>query len=241
MTGGRATTMVVAVMLGLCVQGCGYRLSAEGLGPLIGGGPAMMGDEGPVVRLAIRTFRNRTFHNNLEYAYTRFMRQEFAVRSGARVVADDAQADYVMTGEIVSAAVLSLTFSTDATREQRVDVAVSATVTNRRTGDAAWTGTATGAGEFFVNRAPDADNRQDEIQFNQVLQERALEQAGQDAAATLAASFRDARRQGNFSPGPSSPATSSQAPASTSTSTSFPRPSSSTRLPLLEHVPGSIR
>lgn len=203
MMDGRAATMVV-VVLGVLVQGCGYQFSVEGPGPRIGGGAALTDDAAPVVRLAIRNFRNRTFHRNLESVCTRSMRQEFAVGGGTRVVADDEQADYVMEGEIVSVTVSSLTFSTNVTRERRVEMVVNATVKHRRTGDVAWTGTATGTGEFFVNRGPDVEGRQDEIQFNRVLQDRALERAGQDAAETLAVSFREAWRQGQFSPGPSS-------------------------------------
>ncbi len=228
---GRVAAVAVVVMSGLLLQGCGYQFVVDGPGPRIGSEVAMMDDETPAVWLAIRTFRNRTFHPHLEDAYTRFMRQEFTVGSGARVVADDARADYVMTGEIVSAAVSSLTFSTGETRERRVEVAVSATVTHRRTGDVAWTGTADGTGDFFVNRALDAESRQDEIQFNQVLQDRALEQAGQDAAATLATSFRDAWRQGSFLPGP--PPSSASSPA--------PIPPSPTDMPAVERLPGLMR
>ena len=82
-----------------------------------------------------------------------------------------------------------------------------------------------------MNRALDADNRQDEIQFNQVLQDRALEQAGQDAAATLAASFRDARRQGNFARGMSPSPAMSTAPV----------PPASMITPLVDRLPGLIR
>ncbi len=235
MMNGRVATMVV--MLGMLVQGCGYQFSVEGPGPRIGGGPSLMDDAGPVVWLTIRNFRNRTFHRNLEYACTRSMRQEFAVSSGARVVSDDEQADYVMEGEIVSVVVSSLTFSTNETRERRVEVVVSARVKHRRTGDVAWTGTATGIGEFFVNRAPDVGNRQDEIQFNQVLRERALEHAGQDVAEILAASFRDAWRQGHFSPGPSSSVVAPRGLASSP----VPVPSTATHMPLLACLPESVR
>ena len=129
MTGGWAAAVAVVAVSGLLLQGCGYQFGVEGPGPRIGGGAAMMEDEMPAVRLAVRHFGNRTFHRHLEDIYTRFMRQEFAVGSGARVVADDAGAEYVMTGEIVSAKVSSLTFSTSETRERRVEVTVSATVT----------------------------------------------------------------------------------------------------------------
>ena len=201
------SALVFVLMLLVVFPGCGYRFSVEGPGPQFGGGPESE-KTGPAVRLVIRDLRNRTFQSNLEFAYSRYLRQEFAVSSGAQVVAEDAQADYVMTGEIVSVTVPSLTFSAGQTRERRVNVVVRVAVAHRTTGKSLWTETATGTGEFFVNRAPDVEDRQDQIQFNRVLQDRALEQAGQDVAGTLAAAFWHARDQGIFSqarvPSPSS-------------------------------------
>ncbi len=188
--------LAFTVMLFVLLPGCGYRFSVEGPGPRIGGGPET--HEAPV-RLVIRDLLNRTFQSNLEFVCTQYMRQQFAVSSGAHVVAEDAQADYVMTGEILSVTVPSLTFSAGQTRERRVNVVVRVTVAHRRTGKRLWTETATGVGEFFVNRAPDVEARQDQIQFNRVLQDRALEQAGQEVAEILAAAFWDARDQGVFS------------------------------------------
>ncbi len=190
--------LIVVSMLLVVLPGCGYRFSVEGPGPQIGG--ASESDKaGPPVRLVIRDLLNRTFQSHLEFAYSRYLRQEFAVSSGAQVVAENAQADYVMTGEIVSVAVPSLTFSDGQTRERRVNVVVRVTVARRKTGESLWTETATGTGEFFVNRAPDVEDRQDQIQFNRVLQDRALEQAGQSAVERLAAAFWHARDQGIFS------------------------------------------
>lgn len=201
------SALLVVFMLLVVLPGCGYRFSVEGPGPQIGGGPQLE-QAGPPVRLVIRDLLNRTFQSNLEFAYTRYMREQFAVSSGAQVVADDTQADYVMTGEIVSVTVPSITFSAGQTRERRVNVVVRVTVAHRETGRNLWTETATGTGEFFVNRAPDVEDRQDQIQFNRVLQDRALEQAGQEVAETLAAAFWHARDQGTFSgagaPSPSS-------------------------------------
>ena len=201
------SALVFVSTLFVVLPGCGYRFSVEGPGPRIGGGSAPE-QEGPPVRLVIRNLRNRTFQSNLEFVYTRYMREQFAVSSGAQVVADDAQAEYVMTGEIVSVTIPSLTFSAGQTRERRVNVVVRVTVVHRETGRNLWTETATGTGEFFVNRAPDVEDRQDQIQFNRVLQDRALEQAGQEAVERLAAAFWHARDQGIFSksdsPSPSS-------------------------------------
>ena len=201
------SALVFVLMLLVVLPGCGYQFSVEGPGPRIGGGPDLQ-KEGPLVRLVIRDLLNRTFQSNLEFAYTRYIREQFAVSSGAQVVAEDAQADYVMTGEIASVTIPSLTFSAGQTRERRVNVVVRITVAHRKTGKSLWTETARGAGEFFVNRAPDVEARQDQIQFNRVLQDRALEQAGQDVAEMLAAAFWAARDQGVFSqaqtPSPSS-------------------------------------
>ena len=199
--------LVIVLLLLVVLPGCGYRFSVEGPGPRIGG-ESVLEQEGPPVRLVIRDLRNSTFQSNLEFVYTRYMREQFAVSSGAQVVAEDAQADYVMTGEIVSVTIPSLTFSSGQTRERRVNVVVRVTVANRATGESLWTETATGSGEFFVNRAPEVEARQDQIQFNRVLQDRALEQAGQAAAETLAAAFWAARAQGLF-PETRAPSTSS--------------------------------
>ena len=190
--------LVIVLLLLVVLPGCGYRFSVEGPGPRIGG-ESVLEQEGPPVRLVIRDLRNSTFQSNLEFVYTRYMREQFAVSSGAQVVAEDAQADYVMTGEIVSVTIPSLTFSSGQTRERRVNVVVRVTVAHRATGESLWTETATGSGEFFVNRAPEVEARQDQIQFNRVLQDRALEQAGQAAAEVLAAAFWAARAQGIFS------------------------------------------
>lgn len=192
------SSLGVVLMVLAALIGCGYRFSVEGPGPRIGGGSAPRA-EGPSVRLAIQDVANRTFYRDLESAYTDYMRQEFAVSSGAQVVADPAQADYVIKGEIVSVTVPSLTFSTAQIRESRVHAVVRVTVEHRSAGNVPWTKTATGTGEFFVNRAADVEGSQDVIQFNRVLQDRALEQAGQEAMERLAAAFWHAWDQGTFS------------------------------------------
>lgn len=206
------SSLVVVLMVLVFLIGCGYRFSVEGPGPRIGGGSAQRA-EGPSVRLAIQDVANRTFYRDLESAYTDYMRQEFAVSSGAQVVAEAAQADYVIKGEIVSVTVPSLTFSTAQIRESRVHAVVRVTVERRSTGNVLWTKTATGTGEFFVNRAADVEASQDVIQFNRVLQDRALEQAGQEAMERLAAAFWHAWDQGTFS---SDHSQSSPDPSSTS-------------------------
>ena len=102
------------VIFSFLVSGCGYRFSVEGMGPSIDGG--VVQDDGPLVPLVIRALLDRTFYSDLGFKYTKYMRQEFAASSGAKVVYDDGQADFVMEGEIVSVSVTALSFST--TRRQ---------------------------------------------------------------------------------------------------------------------------
>ena len=185
------------VIFSFLVSGCGYRFSVEGMGPSVGGG--VVQDDGPLVPLAIRDFLNRTFRSDLGFKYTRYIRQEFAASSGAKVVYDDGQADFVMKGEIVSISIPTLSFSTANAREGRVNVVVKVTVEERKTGRIVWSDSVTGTAEFFGNQSSDTETGQDQLQFNQVLQDRALEQAGQGVAEILASDFLDARDQGTFS------------------------------------------
>ena len=192
------TILYFLISFSLLGSGCGYRFSVEGMGPRIGGG---MVDDGLLVPLTIRDFLNRTFHNDLGFKYTRYMRQEFAASSGAKVVYNDREADFVMKGEIVSVRVPALSFSTTNVRESQVTVSVLVKVEERRTGLIVWSDKATGAAAFFVNQSLDTGAGLDQLQFNQVLRDRALEQAGQDVAENLAANFWDARARGIFSSG----------------------------------------
>ena len=190
------TVLYLLFSCSLLGSGCGYKFSVEGTGPRIGGG--VVQDNGPLVPLVIRDLLDRTFYSDLGFKYTKYMRQEFAASSGAKVVYDDGQADFVMEGEIVSVSVPALSFSTTEARESRVNVVVKVTVKERTTGRVVWSDSATGTAEFFVNQSPDTETNQDQLQFNQVLQDRALEQAGQVVAEILAADFWDARDQGIF-------------------------------------------
>jgi hypothetical protein len=197
----RALSVVGFVLL-ILLPGCGYRFSVEGAGPTIGGG----GDRtptGPQVFLAIQNFVNQTFQPNLEYKYTTYIRQEFTASSGARVVVEETKADYLLKGAIESVTIPSLAFTPDGTRESRVIVVVRATVEDRKSGKIVWEKSATGIGEYFVGSSSDTgtegNTSSDSLQFNQVLQDRALEQAGKGIAYKLADYFWAARDEGVFS------------------------------------------
>jgi hypothetical protein len=123
---------------------------------------------------------NRSFEPNLETRYTNYLRHEFATGSGAQVVPDSEAADLVLTGQILSVIVPTLSFTQTRTLESRTEVIMLVKVEETRTKKPVWIQTAKGASEFFIT--PD-------LQFNRALQNRAMEQAGRFAASDLAARF----------------------------------------------------
>jgi hypothetical protein len=159
--------------------GCGYQFRVEGAGPTIGGAKSTA-SHAPLPRLVIRTLINSSFEPNLETRYTNYLRQEFSSGSGAQVVPDSEAADLVLTGQILSVGVPTLSFSQTTTLESRADVVILVRVEEVKTKRVVWTQTARGSSEFYVT--PD-------LQFNRALQNRAMEQAGRYATADLAARF----------------------------------------------------
>lgn len=158
---------------------CGYQFRVEGVGPTIGGASATASRE-PPPRLIIRTLLNNSFEPNVEMRYTNYLREEFSAGSGAQVVSDSEAADLVLTGQILSVIVPTLSFSSTATLESRTEVVVLARVEDVRSRKVVWSQVVKGTSEFFVT--PD-------LQFNRALQNRAIEQAGRFVAADLAARF----------------------------------------------------
>lgn len=185
----------VALLILLGVAGCGYRFTVEGSGPVIGGGRVA---EGPPVRLAVHTLKNKTFEPNLEFKYTRYLLRSLQSSGSATVVDDDLSADFILNGAIVSVSLPSVAFSQVQTQESRVSVKVAVTVRHRKSGKIRWTGSSENSAEFFVGASSGASGGQSGLQFNRVLQDRALEQAGRGAAADLADRFLSARDQGKF-------------------------------------------
>ncbi len=158
---------------------CGYQFRVEGAGPTIGGTSAPASSE-PPPRLVIRTLENKSFEPNLETRYTNYLRREFSSGSGAQIVPESEAADLVLTGQILSVAIPTLSFTQTTTLESRTEVVVLVKVEETRTKKVVWTQVAKGSSEFFVTT---------DLQFNRALQNRALEQAGRFIAEDLAARF----------------------------------------------------
>ncbi len=191
----RATWLVLVLMMSLGVGACGYQFTVEGPGPAIGGGRVA---EGPPVKMALHTLRNNTFEPNLEFKYTRYLRQALQSAGSASIVEDDLSADFILDGAIVSVVLPSVAFSQSQTQESRVTVNVVVNIRHRKTGKIRWTQATTNSAEFFVGASASSSGAASGLQFNRVLQDRALEQAGQGVAEDLADQFLSARDQGKF-------------------------------------------
>lgn len=170
----------VYLVLSLSLSACGYQFRVEGAGPTIGGAATVSSPTSPPLRLVVQTLENRTFEPNLETRYTNYLRHEFSSGSGAQVVPDSEAADLVLSGQILSVLLPTLSFSQTTTLESRAEVIVIVKVEETRTQRVVWTQVAKGSSEFYVT--PD-------LQFNRVLQNRALEQAGRFVAEDLASRF----------------------------------------------------
>ncbi len=191
----RVTWFVLVLMMSVGVGACGYQFTVEGPGPAIGGGRVAVG---PPVRIAVHTLRNNTFEPNLEFKYTKYLRQALQSAGSAKIVEDDLSADFILDGAIVSVALPSVAFSQSQTQESRVSVNVAVSVKHRKTGKTRWAQTTTNSAEFFVGASASSSGAASGLQFNRVLQDRALEQAGQGVAEDLADQFLSARDQGKF-------------------------------------------
>jgi len=166
--------------LSLSLSACGYQFRVEGAGPTIGSATATPSSTSPPPRLVVRTLENKTFEPNLEARYTNYLRHEFSSGSGAQIVPDTEAADLVLSGQILSVSVPTLSFTQTTTLESRTEVVVTVKVEETRTKRLVWTQTSKGASEFYITS---------DLQFNRVLQNRALEQAGRFIAEDLASRF----------------------------------------------------
>jgi hypothetical protein len=163
----------------LALAGCGYQFRVEGAGPTIGG-KASAESSAPAPRMTIRPLKNATFEPNLETRFTNYLRHEFSSGSGAQVVPDGEAADLVLSGDILAVIIPTLSFTQTQTLESRAEVIVAVKVEETRTKRLVWSHLAKGQSEFFVTS---------DLQFNRVLQNRAIEQAGRYIAEDLASRF----------------------------------------------------
>lgn len=174
---------IMVLVLVLQLSACGYQFMAGGPGPFISDTAEterLKVLQANAPRLIVSRMQNNSFQANVGRDYTKFLRREFQAGSGARMVSEISQADLQLNSSIVSVTFPSITFSQSQTAETRVVVTVAAAVEDVRTKQVLWSQRATSYAEYFVTN---------DLQFNQVLQRRAIEQAGEYIASDLADRF----------------------------------------------------
>jgi outer membrane lipopolysaccharide assembly protein LptE/RlpB len=131
--------MLIPVILSL--DGCGYRLSssADYASPVKG------------KKITIPIFSNKSYRANLGAIVTGSLVEEFARRSGGKVVNEDA-ADLMLTGTVISYSSNPVSYSAfDRVKEYRGTITVEATLTEKNTRKVVWKGTISWSQDYPVN------------------------------------------------------------------------------------------
>ena len=129
--------------------------------------------------MVVRTFDNRTLEANLEIKLTNYMRREFS-GTGTQIVGESEPADLLLTGQVLGITMPTLSFDQTTTFESRIELLLTVKVEEMRSKKVVWTQIVKGTSEFFITQ---------DLQFNRVLQNRALEQASLYAAGDLASRY----------------------------------------------------
>ena len=167
-------------LLAVNVASCGYQFRVQGPGPTIGGAPESQTKRPQAPRLAILPISNSTYEPNFEIKLANYLRREFSSGAGAEIVGPSGGAELFLSGSIMQISLPTLSFDQTTTFESRVEMLVSVRIEEAKTKKVVWSQIAKGTSEFFLTQ---------DLQFNRVLQNRALEQAGRFIAEDLASRF----------------------------------------------------
>ncbi len=171
---------LVLCLLAMNLAACGYQFRVQGAGPTVGGAPETVAKRPQAPRLAILPIANSTYEPNFEIKLANYLRREFSAGAGAEIVGPSAGADLFLSGQIMQILLPTLSFDQTTTFESRVEMLVSVRIEDAKTKRLVWSQVAKGTSEFFLTQ---------DLQFNRVLQNRALEQAGRFVAEDLASRF----------------------------------------------------
>lgn len=159
----------------LSLNGCGYRLTSNpAFSSVITG-----------KKVAIPIFSNKSYRANVGAIMAGSLVDEFARRSGGKVVREDA-AELVLTGAVLSYASDAVSYTAaDRVKEYRAAIAVEATLTEKNTHNVVWKGALSWSQVYPVNT--NYELRQSNTAFQNsstaVLQNTiALQQNNEDAA-----------------------------------------------------------
>ena len=167
----RSFTCCLALAASLFLNGCGYHLAG-------GGGTASL-IAGKTV--AIPMWRNGSYRPNLEAVLTGSLINEFALRSGGLVVAEEA-AELTLTGTILSYVTTAVSYTAaDQIREYRATMTVDAVLAERRSQKVLWKGKLVASQDYptTVNSVPQ------HIALQQNSEEAALREISRKLAQLL--------------------------------------------------------
>jgi hypothetical protein len=171
---------MMGCLLAMNASSCGYQFRVQGAGPTIGGASESETKRPQAVRLAILPIVNSTYEPNFEIKLANYLRREFSTGAGAEIVGPSVRADLFLSGQIMQISLPTLSFDQTTTFESRVEMLVNVRIEEAKTKKLVWAQVSKGTSEFFLTR---------DLQFNRVLQNRALEQAARFIAEDLASRF----------------------------------------------------
>ncbi len=170
--------LVPAVLL---LAGCGYRLTSD---PSL---PSPLSGK----KVAVPVFVNKSYRANVGVILAGSVVDEFARRTGGRVVGEDA-ADVILSGTVLSCSNTPISFTAaDTVKEYRMLVTVEATLTEKSTRKVLWKGTLSWSQDYPVNttvvvRQSSAVFRPVSSATNIALQQNSEDAAIRDISARLA-------------------------------------------------------
>lgn len=153
------------------LTGCGYHLSnTSGLPPAVAG-----------KKIAIPAFANKSYRANAGAILTASLVDEFARRSGGRVVSEE-RADLLLTGAVLSYTTSPASFgAADTVKEYKAVMTAEAALTERATRKVIWKGVLSLSQDYPANT--NDIFRQSKIIFRQISSANiALQQNSEEAA-----------------------------------------------------------
>ncbi len=165
-------SLAIVVCCCFLVSGCGYHLTSETQTPSLVAGKTV----------AIPMWRNKSYRMNLEALVTGSVINEFAMRGGGKVVAEEA-ADLVLSGAIENYLTTAVSYtSADLIREYRITLTIEAQLTERRSQKVLWKGKLSADQDYPALIDPNVANR---IALQQNSEDAALREISRKLAQQL--------------------------------------------------------
>lgn len=156
----------------MLLAGCGYHLTGSVEAPSLLTGKS----------IAIPMWRSKIFRPYLESVLTGSLVDEFALRSGGKVVDEDA-AELVLTGTIVSYETVAVSYTdADQVREYRATMTVDAILTEKKSRNVLWRGVVASSQDYPASIEADAPNK---IALQQNSEEAALREISRKLSQQL--------------------------------------------------------